>query len=159
MEISNDYLWSTLSALSGSATSVMDTTDSTATSSYFADLLATTQSTSSSAYLQEMTSLGAEQLGNPPDFSSMSTEEFREHLIEVQEALAASGADISNLQDPSELTEEELEAMQAEMMSRGQNPPPPPQTTSMELMEMMQSSYLYFLEESSGMLDSVMDSF
>lgn len=59
----------------------------------------------------------------------MTTEEFQQHLIEMQEALAASGVDISTMIDPTELSTEELDELKAEMSHSKQGPPPPPSDT------------------------------
>ncbi|MFI3200643.1 MAG: hypothetical protein R3Y54_03830, partial [Eubacteriales bacterium] len=71
---------------------------------------------------------------HPPDFSSMSTEDFREHLIELQEKMAANGVDTSSFVDPTTMSEEDLNALKDEMSSMGDRgvegngrpgPPPP----------------------------------
>lgn len=132
MEINNSQsLWSTFTSSQSSTT-----TQTMELSSAFADLLSATATSTSSDYLQEITSLGAESMGTPPNFSEMTTEEFREHLIEMQMALAESGADISNLADPSEMTTEELVALQSEMASHRPPPPPPPADFSMDMMNL-----------------------
>ncbi|MFI3255375.1 MAG: hypothetical protein R3Y63_13735, partial [Eubacteriales bacterium] len=90
---------------------------------------------------------------HPPDFDSMDTEEFRSHLIELQETMAANGVDTSSFTDPSTMSEEDLLALKDEMSSMGkggpkgkQGPPPPPppsetSTTSTEtdLLELLES--------------------
>lgn len=143
MDISNSNLWSVTSSYN--TTSVPSTTTGT---SGFMDLLASVERDSSSSYLQEMNSYGVEDLGHPPDFSAMSTDEFLAHLLEVQDSLAASGVDISDMTDPSTLTTEELEALQEEMQ-KGPPPPPPP---SMEMMKFNFVDYSSLTEEGLGSL-------
>ncbi len=118
MEINNSSyaLWLQTTQTASTSSSATGTE-----SSGFQDMLVT-----ESSYLQEMTSLGVESMGEAPDFSSMTTDEFLLHLIEVQSTLAASGVDISNMTDPSTLTTEELEALQSEMSAKGSKGPPPP---------------------------------
>lgn len=84
-------------------------------------------------------------MGQAPDFSSMTTDEFLAHLIEVQDSLAASGVDISDMTDPTTLTTEELEALQEEM----QKPPPPPS------MEMMNFNFVDYSSLTADALDSL----
>lgn len=65
---------------------------------------------------------------HPPDFDSMSTEEFMEHLVELQAAMEEQGIDISNMVDPTTLSDDELNALKDEMSamgSKGKHGPPP----------------------------------
>ncbi|MFI3249924.1 MAG: hypothetical protein R3Y07_03050 [Eubacteriales bacterium] len=124
MDISNNYLWSVANNYSSSSADTSTTMDSSA----FTDMLTSVQSQNS--YIQEMNRYGVQEMGQAPDFSSMTTDEFLAHLIEVQESLAASGVDISDMTDPTTLTMEELEALQTEMQQK----PPPPPPPSMEMM-------------------------
>lgn len=133
MEISNNsnYLWAASSMLYSPSTtdftSAISTTDFSSllsvdsTSDIFSEIM--------SSMIEELGSLGsiAGQDGPPPptDVDSMSMDEFVEHLVEVQEQLQAQGVDISDLNDPTEMSLEELEALQEELAS-GQTPPPPP---------------------------------
>ncbi len=118
------YSPSSISTATSSATS--SSSSSVTTSSY--------DSVSFSSTGQMMAAEG----NHPPDFDSMSTEDFREHLIELQEAMAASGVDTSNFTDPSTMSEEDLNALKDEMASMGSRgpqgkqgpPPPPPPSTS-----------------------------
>lgn len=147
MEISNsNSLWAMSSLYSSSST----TSTTTSGSSAFTDLMSSVQS-SSSSLAGEMASMGAESLGEAPDFASMSLEEFREHLCELQQALADSGVDISSLADPSTLSDEELTELQEEMSSRGKNPPPPPP------MEMMNLNFVDYSDLSEAMYQSLFD--
>lgn len=66
----------------------------------------------------------------PPDFDSMTDDEFREHITEMSDQLTAQGFDVSNIAD---MTTEELQALKDEMVEYGATmghdgpPPPPPQ--------------------------------
>lgn len=145
MEITNsNYLWAAASALyTAPSVDLSQFTEQTSESSFddtFMDVLNAVESveeeTNSLAY--QMANLGAESLGNAPNFSEMTSEEFLEHLIELQQDLEDSGADISNLADPTTLTSEELEDLQEEMATHGKMPPPPPpasESISMYSME------------------------
>lgn len=135
MEINSNYYLSSMlySSASSASSSTMDN------SSSFTDML-----TASSSLAGQMAGLGAESLGEAPDFGSMSLEEFQEHLMELQATLASSGIDTSDLPDPAEMTVEELEALQEEMSSRGNNPPPPP---PMEMMNLNFVDYSSITEE------------
>lgn len=124
MNISNNYLWSAATNYSDSTVASSTTMDS----SVFTDMLTSMQSQNS--FIQEMNRYGVQEMGQAPDFSSMTTDEFLAHLIEVQESLATSGVDISAMTDPTTLTTEELEALQTEMQQK----PPPPPPPSMEMM-------------------------
>ncbi len=153
MEITNsNYLSYVASLYSSSASSTYTASSTTATSSAFTDMLTAVQSSSTSSLAQEMSALGAESLGEAPDFSSMSLEEFRDHLSELQAALSASGVDISGLTDPSDLSTEELEALQEEMASRGSMPPPPPPS-----MDMMGYNFVDYSSLSFDALESLFD--
>lgn len=116
---------SSISSVSSSTSSTSSAT-STSTSSY--------DSVSISSTGKMMAAEGS----HPPDFDSMSTEEFREHLIELQEKMAESGVDISSFTDPTTMSDEDLNALKDEMSSMGQGgpngkkgPPPPPPPSEM----------------------------
>lgn len=147
MQITDSNYLLSVASMYGTAS----TTSTTSLTSAFTDMLTSVQSSTSGSLAQEMSALGAESLGQAPDFSSMSLEEFRDHLSELQTALAASGADISGLTDPADLTTEELEALQAEMSSRGSNPPPPPP------MEMMGYNFVDYSSLTASALDTLFD--
>ncbi len=127
-----------------SASSTTSTSSSVSSSSY--------DSVSFSSTGQMMAAEGS----HPPDFDSMSTEDFREHLIELQETMAANGVDTSSFTDPSTMSEEDLLALKDEMSSMGkggpqgkQGPPPPPppsestststSSTETDLLELLES--------------------
>lgn len=70
-----------------------------------------------------------------PDFDSMSTEDFREHLLDVRSTMEADGLDTSSMQDIENMTDLELESLKNEMAEskpkppeggRPEGPPPPP---------------------------------
>lgn len=111
MEINNSSLW-----FNYSSTSSVSTTSSTNVLSSFTDLFT---EVASSSFIQEMNQYSVQDMGTPPDFSSMTCEEFRAHLLELEEVLGESFSF-----DPENLTEEQLEAMKAEM-EKGPPPPPP----------------------------------
>lgn len=149
MEISSSSsLWSYAGLFSSSSTTSVMTGDSS-----FTDLLASVGSTSSLA--QQMSEIGVEDFGHAPDFASMTTDEFLEHLIEMQETLSASGIDISSLADPSEMTTSELESLKEEMMSRGKNPSPPP-SDIMDSIDMIDMFHLNMVDYSSDNLYSTL---
>lgn len=135
MQISiSDYYSQSSSIFSSTATYGTSSTS-------FADLLfgSTDSSSNTVSFAEELSLAGAESIGPPPDFSSMTTDEFLEHLLEVQSTLASMGVDTSSMTDPTSLSVDELEALQAEMSSKGKDgmpPPPPPsqQMTSSTLM-------------------------
>lgn len=104
--------------------------------------IASTTSLSSSSYESAVQStpsydtveISAEGRGRqqPPDFESMSTDEFRSHLEEIQAKMSADGV-TSDLPDVSTLSDSELEELKTEMASKGagggqrpEGPPPPP---------------------------------
>lgn len=120
---------------------------STSSGSDFTSLLRVEESNSLAG---QMASLGAESMGQAPDFDSMSLEEFQDHLCELQASLAAYGVDISDLADPSTLSTEELEALKEEMSSRGKNPPPPPP------MEMMNLNFVDYSNIADDMLENIL---
>lgn len=70
----------------------------------------------------------------PPDFESMSNDDFRSHIIEVQDMLTEQGFDVSNIEN---MTDEELESLKSDMIEKGAEfqkqgpPPPPPQQNSL----------------------------
>lgn len=143
MEITNsNYLWAAASALyTAPSVDLSQFSEETGASSFedtMMDILnaveAVEEDTNSLAY--QMANLGAESLGNAPDFSSMTSEEFLEHLLELQQDLEESGADISDLVDPTTLTSEELEDLQVEMASRGEMPPPAPASDAISMVSM-----------------------
>lgn len=79
---------------------------------------------------------------HPPDFDSMSTDEFRDHLVELQEKMAADGIDISGFTDPTTMSDDDLNALKDEMASMGKGgpqgkngPPPPPPSSSTSVEE------------------------
>ncbi len=118
-------------------TSVPGISSATAVSSSTSSSTASSSTSVSSSYdsvsFSSTGQMMAAEGSHPPDFDSMSTEEFQEHLIELQEKMAANGTDTSSFIDPSTMTEEELLALKDEMSSMGsrgpqgkQGPPPPP---------------------------------
>lgn len=141
MEI-NSSLWSASNYYSSS----QGVTSTQTGDSGFMDIFSAVQN--SNSYIDEMNSYGVQDLGNPPDFASMSTEEFLAHLIEVQESLATSGVDISEMTDPTTFTTEELEEMKAEM----QKPPPPPPS-----MEMMNFNFVDYSSLATSALETLFD--
>lgn len=120
-----------------SVSSVSSSSSSTASTSSY------TSSSYDSVSFSSTGQMMAAEGSHPPDFDSMSTEEFREHLIELQEKMAESGVDISNFTDPSTMSEEDLNALKDEMSSMGAGgpqgkkgpPPPPPPETSTSISE------------------------
>ncbi len=146
MDISSNYLWSVSSNYSSSSAVTSTTTDGSA----FTDMLTSVQTQNS--YIQEMNSYGVQELGQAPDFSSMTTDEFLAHLMEVQASLEASGVDISGMTDPSTLSTEELEALHEEMQ-KPPPPPPPPQS-----IEMMNFNFVDYSSLTADALDSLLSS-
>lgn len=139
MEI-NSSLWSASNYFSSSSATSTTQTGYTG----FMDMLSAMQTDNS--YIQEMNSYGVQSMGEAPYFASMTTDEFLAHLIEVQESLAASGVDISEMTDPTTFTTEELEEMQEEMQK---TPPPPPP------MEMMNFNFVDYSNLATSALDSL----
>lgn len=126
--IYSSQLSSIYSASTASSTSFLDAMESTASS--------TTQNYDTIEISSEGRMASMPPRGPRPDFESMSTEDFREHLIEVQTQMANDGIDISSLNDPAEMTDEELDALKTEFMEgagrggRPEGPPPPPPSSS-----------------------------
>lgn len=91
---------------------------------------------SSFGYTQDsvqISSAGQASVGQtPPDFNSMSTDDFRDHLLEMQATLEAAG--YSSDLDISSLSDDELNSIKDDMASRGKggNPPPPPPPSGTE---------------------------
>lgn len=141
MEI-NSTLWGATSYYSSS----QGVTSSQTGDSGFMDMLSAVES--SNSFIDEMNGYGVQELGKAPDFANMTTDEFLAHLIEVQESLAASGIDISEMTDPTTFTTEELEEMQAEM----QKPPPPPPP-----MEMMNFNFVDYSNLATSALETLFD--
>lgn len=109
-----------------------------AMSSMYSSLYSTSSTSSSSSALSFSSTLDSFQISSeardlasrpapPPDFDSMSSDEFREHVTEMQDILTEQGFDVSNIAD---MTDEELDALKSEMVEKGaefqQGPPPPP---------------------------------
>lgn len=127
-----------------------------------------TSSTSSSYDSCSISSTGrmmAQEGNHPPDFDAMSTDEFCEHLVELQAAMAEQGIDTSNFVDPTTLTEDELLALKDEMASMGaggpmgkQGPPPPPayETSIDEEVDTL-DLLLQALEEENDTITSLFD--
>lgn len=149
MEISNsNFLWSTASLYSSSSTTSVSAGDTS-----FSDLLS---QVGNNSLAQQMSEMGAESIGHPPDFAAMTTEEFREHLLEIQETLASNGVDISSFDDPNEMSISQLESLKEEMMSHGNNPPPPPEM--IDTMDLMNLFALNIVDYSSDdMYSSLFD--
>lgn len=148
-----------------SANSTTSTSSSVSTSSSY-------DSVSFSSTGQMMAAEG----NHPPDFDSMSTEDFREHLIELQETMAANGVDTSGFTDPTTMSDEDLNALKDEMSSMGQGgprgkegpppPPPPSETTSTssttssteaDILELLESLTEEEEENSSDLIQSILD--
>lgn len=111
---------SSSSYYSSAITSTTSTTSSSAASAFQEVMASATNSTDSySISAQARASQG------PPDFDSMSTDDFRSHLEQIQSELVADGVDVSGFPDYANMTDDELDAMKSEMASAG--PPPPPQ--------------------------------
>ncbi len=111
--------------VSSSSSAYTSTATTTSTSSY--------DTTSFSSTGMMMAAEGS----SPPDFDSMSLDEFCDHLVDLQDAMAENGVDISTLVDPTTLSDDELSALKDEMSSMGsrkaggkQGPPPPPPPSS-----------------------------
>lgn len=67
----------------------------------------------------------------PPNFDSMTIDDFKSHLEEMQSTLAYNGYESTF--DISSLSDDELSALKDDMASRGpsgNNPPPPPPSSS-----------------------------
>lgn len=118
-----------------SVSSVSSLTDATSAST------STSVSTSSydSVSISSAGKMMASEGNRPPDFDSMSTEDFRAHLVELQEKMAADGVDTSGFTDPTTMSDEDLNALKDEMSAMGKGgpggkqgppPPPPPSETS-----------------------------
>lgn len=143
------------SASSATSSSSTSTTSTTSVASY--------DSTSFSTTGQMMAAEGS----HPPDFDSMSTEEFRDHLVELQEAMAASGVDISGFTDPTTMSDDDLNALKDEMSSMGSRgpqgkqgppPPPPPSSTSETDEETALQALLAAIEEEEDTTTSLLSS-
>ncbi len=124
-----------------SATSSTSTSSSVSTSSY--------DSVSISSAGKMMAAEGK----HPPDFDSMSTDDFRDHLVKLQEEMAANGVDTSNLTDPSTLSDEDLQTLKDEMSAMGkggpqgkQGPPPPPPPSETSSTSSTETDLLELLE-------------
>lgn len=118
----------------GSVSSVASSTSSSSVSSS-----STTSASFDSVSFSSTGRMMAAEGSHPPDFDAMSTDEFRDHLVELQEKMAADGIDTSNMVDPSTLSDDDLNALKDEMSAMGsrgpqgkQGPPPPPPSTSVE---------------------------
>lgn len=119
---------------SGSVSSVSSTSTSSSSTS-------STTSSYDSVSISSTGQMMAAEGSHPPDFDSMSTEDFRDHLVELQETMAANGVDTSSFTDPTTMSDEDLEALKDEMSSMGKGgprgkqgppPPPPPSTETTE---------------------------
>lgn len=106
---------------------------------------------------------------HPPDYDSMSTDEFCDHLVELQAAMAEQGIDTSSFVDPTTLTDDELNALKDEMASMGaggpqgkQGPPPPPppsyETSVDEEVDTL-DLLLQAMEEENETVTSLFDAF
>lgn len=144
MEINNysSSLWATYTR-----TSVTGNT----TCSDFFDLCSSLQSATENSYLQELNNLHSAEMREAPDFSSMTTEEFRDHLTEVVATMQANGETVSF--NPSEFTTEELEELKSEMEN---NPPPPPPPSSCS-SEWMGLNFVDYSSLSTTTLQSLFD--
>ncbi len=139
-----------------SANSATSTSSSVASSSY------------DSVSISSTGKLMAAEGSHPPDFDSMSTEDFRAHLVELQEKMAESGVDTSGFTDPSTMSDEDLNALKDEMSSMGkgkaggkQGPPPPPPPSESTSTSTTESDSLSLLlealeeEEENNMSDLI----
>lgn len=126
MEITNsNYLWAAASLLYTAPPADFTSFESSDFDTTFSDLLKAVEATEETPSLAvQMANFGAETLGDAPDLGGMTSQEFLEHLVELQQELEESGVDVSDLADPMTLTPEELEELRGEMESRGTNPPP-----------------------------------
>ncbi len=135
--------------------SLFSSTAATSSSSFADILFDQTSSTEQDSFVSQLTALGAQDYGTAPDFSSMSIDEFREHLLEVQATLQSAGVDTSSMADPNDFSVEELEELQAQMSSKGQMPPPPPPPQSLSTSSSSLMSTFQFDDYSSLSLDAL----
>ncbi|MFI3116071.1 MAG: hypothetical protein R3Y12_08025 [Clostridia bacterium] len=137
--------------------SLSSTTSTTATSTaaLLESLSTSTTETSSYGMTQDSVSIssaGRQAMQPPPDFDSMSTEEFAAHLTEMQATLAENG--ITSDFDVSSMTDDELNSLKSEMASKGKNgpppPPPPSSSSSTSSTDDLLASLLESLQEDSS---------
>lgn len=102
-----------------------------------------------SSYMKEMTAFGVQEFEKTPDIASMTTDEFLQHLIDVQNSLVSVGVEKSEMTDPNSLTEEELLSLQEEMQM-------PSTLSSMELLNL---NFVDYSTLSTGILDSIFGCF
>lgn len=126
------------------------------TSNDFFDLCSSLQSATENSYLQERNNLHTVEMGQAPDFSSMTTEEFRDHLTEVVPAMVENGETVRF--DPSEFTTDELEALKSEMANIPPPPsPPPPPPPPSSSTEWINSNFVDYSNLSTSSLQSLFD--
>lgn len=126
-----------ISSISNSYSSSISSVSSLLSTYHSEVVTANNSSTSTSyGYSQDSVSISSEGQSylsstTPPDFSSMSTDDFRAHLEEMQATLAESG--IESTLDISSLSDDEINSIKDSMGPQGKggnNPPPPPPPSS-----------------------------
>lgn len=118
---------------SSSLSSSIGSLDSSSSSSSidFSSLLSSVLDTSAISY--------ADTKPAPPDFDSMSIDEFSAHIQEVQAKMLEDGVE-SNLPDISEMSDDELLALKDDMASRRAGHIPPPQSGMEDLISAFSST-------------------
>lgn len=87
----------------------------------------------------EISSAGLASMSTPPNFDSMSIDDFKQHLTDMQSTLTDMG--YTTDLDISSLSDDELSNIKDSMAKQGgKNPPPPPPPSSSSSQEQVQSS-------------------
>lgn len=120
-------------------------TSKKAENSGFLEMAKILENCETTEYMEELTAFGAEQFEKKPDLSTMTTDEFLTHLVEVQKSLVSVGVDGSEMTDPHTLSQDELVSLQEEMQM-------PSTLSSMELLNL---NFVDYSTLSNGILDSI----